>query len=306
MSKFKLDICLTSDGNYARYLAVSILSTLKNKAEDDFHHFYILDGGLSEKNKKEIISLKKIADFEIEFIKIDEKEFESCPLPPCWRNASKATYYRLLLPRLLPSLDKVLFLDSDIIVQKSLGALFNESVENLYLKGVIDVESELNAQRLGLKKYCNSGVLLVNLKKWREDGVEKKFFDYVNNNTEKLKWADQDVLNAVLQDGIEYLDKPFNAQVSKFDSSKNSGFWEIAESAVVIHFVSPKKPWDLMARMPHRNRYRKYLFKVAPMKTLLLFILEPLALFSNIRSKIVKFRFNDKEKTLVVLGKKIF
>jgi len=196
--------------------------------------------------------------------------------------------------------------DAEKAAEKIWLALFNESVENLYLKGVIDVESELNAQRLGLKKYCNSGVLLVNLKKWREDGVEKKFFDYVNNNTEKLKWADQDVLNAVLQDGIEYLDKPFNAQVSKFDSSKNSGFWEIAESAVVIHFVSPKKPWDLMARMPHRNRYRKYLFKVAPMKTLLLFILEPLALFSNIRSKIVKFRFNDKEKTLVVLGKKIF
>ena len=102
-----INICYASSNNYAKYLALSMATVLMSKAPDDKINFYILDGGLTEKDRENILDLKKIAVCEIEFIAINNEKFASCPINTA-KYLSVVAYYRLSLPDVLKDLDKVL------------------------------------------------------------------------------------------------------------------------------------------------------------------------------------------------------
>ena len=71
-----INVCLACDNNYAKYAGVVVASVLANSKDDESLNFYILDGGISENKKTEILSLKSIKDCKIEFVQIEESMFE--------------------------------------------------------------------------------------------------------------------------------------------------------------------------------------------------------------------------------------
>ena len=162
-----LPVVLSADNNYAQHMAVTIASLLYNLSGQCSVHFYILDGGLSEGNKQKIENLKVIKHFTIEYIKIniDELGVYECNLP----HLSVASYFRLKLPSILPNLDKVLYLDSDIVVNGDISPIFSINLNGFLLAAVQDpYTSESYKQSLDITGlYFNAGVLLFNLAEMR-------------------------------------------------------------------------------------------------------------------------------------------
>lgn len=250
-----INICLSSDNNYIQHLAVTIASILKNKAEDDSFSFIILDGGITDENKEKIIALKSICDFDIEFVTVDNSLFVKCPIQD-WTHLSIVGYYRLVLPDIKPEWDKIIYLDCDIVVRDSLKELFNLDIGDCYIASVNDISSKKHAKRLGISSYYNSGVLLINSKKWRQDNITQRLFHWIDENQEKIVLHDQDILNAAINDKICPLDTKWNTLYLTRSLKEDN---EKLENAKIIHFIDKKKPWLWYSGDKFAKEYLYYL-----------------------------------------------
>lgn len=251
-----LEVCFASDDRYAPHLGVAIASLAKTKNPNDTASVYVLDGGISQKNKEYLRKLVRGKKLSLNFISTEREELSSLPMP---QNApghiSRAAYLRLSLPSLLPELEKVIYLDCDLVVRGDLADLMTFDISEFYMGGVVDILEKENCERLSLEKYCNSGVLLLNLKKIREDKKDQQLFEYISEYPERIIYHDQDVLNAVLQEGIVYLEPKWNAQTGEYPLCFSSGINAAAKFARIIHFIGEKKPWDEFNMQPFRDLY---------------------------------------------------
>lgn len=233
----KINICYASDSNYAKYLALSIATVLNSKNSDDDIRFYILDGGISAEAKQKILNLRKIAGCEIKFVTVDSEKFSNCPMNNS-KHLTIASYYRLLMSDFLPDeVDKVLYLDCDVEVKSSLQELYNVELDDCCFAAVPDVIGDIQAERLNLKNYFNAGVLVVDLHKLREINFSSKVFEFINENSYKLKFHDQDVINIYFAGQIKELDAKWNCQGNLI----NKNFKNLIKSADIVHYVSTEK-----------------------------------------------------------------
>jgi lipopolysaccharide biosynthesis glycosyltransferase len=260
----KIHICTASDKNYGKYAGVMIASVLFSAKKDDELIFHILDGGISDVDKTYIEELKKIKAFEIIYYKIDDKEYEICPVS----YLPIATFYRVKIASILKDVDKVLYLDCDLIVNKSLKELYNSDIENYWIAGIEDPIAQKNKERLGYDEkylYFNAGVLLINLKKWREDKIEAKLFEYMKNSREKIKWVDQDLLNDVLYEKALEVDKRWNSQNFPYGHTykDEKEYKKALKKPYIIHYILAEKPWQIGSMVPRRKYYFKN-FKKTP------------------------------------------
>ncbi len=239
------NICYSLDSAYVEQLAVSIASILKNADVNENINFYILDGGLTKKDKKEIEYLKNIKNFNIEYLPIDNNDFSDYPLLKKDNidykdyHVTLPTYFRFKLPSLLNSLSKVLYLDCDVIVNSSLKGIFDTNIDNYAVAMVLDADSTKESKRLGLKKYFNAGVMLLNLDFWRENNLELRLLDYAKNNKHKILWQDQDIVNSVLFEKIKELPNVWNYQYLQYERVESD---KLAKT-IIFHFAGRFKPW---------------------------------------------------------------
>lgn len=260
LRKNVIPVCFSSDNNYFMPLYVAVYSLLSNKNPEDFYEINVIDGGITDKNKKMLYDLKNQFDFDVKFIEIDRDLFEQCPLDD-HNHITIATYYRFLLASLFKNHEKIIYIDCDLIVRKSLAALYSIDMNDNYIGGVKDILCEQNTKRLNLQRYVNAGVLLVNLKKWRQDSVEEKLFDYTVNQKERIVWGDQDVLNDVLQEGIVYIDEKWNLQASSFVDFDYPDYLKNNDDVSIIHFITSDKPWQCASVQSLRKCFYKVLKK---------------------------------------------
>lgn len=273
----KIHIVLSTDNNYFRHLLTTIVSILINANSSDKFVFYILDGGISEENKYNLKSLKKIKDFEYFYITVDSEKFNSLSTGFCCDHVSRATYYRFLIPELFKHLDKVLYLDVDIIVKKSLKNLWEIDLENKYAAAILDSGKELVQecmQDLGLSQYFNAGVMLFNITKCVSENISDILFEnYKKLESEnKLKCLDQDVLNYTFKENIKWLSPKYNLQTDLYTDLDYS-YLKYGESSVknaikkpvIIHYTTDRKPWLNCSDHIYKKEYFKYL-KYTPYK----------------------------------------
>lgn len=255
LEELEIPVVIAADDNYAQHLGVAINSIIKNKLVEDRLKFYIFDCGISETNRLKLLEvIEKQLAVTLSFIPIDIKMFSDFVITG---TMSKATYARYMIPSLVKE-DKIIYLDCDLIVRSSLRGLYQEDVKEYYFAGCADFKLDVRLERLGLQKYCNTGVMLINVRRWREDDIQEKLIKYTEKYPGKLLFNNQDVLNIVLQDSIKYLDKRWNALASQYAISE---FSRLAETAFIIHFASPasEKPWMPGTKSPMKWEYFKYL-----------------------------------------------
>lgn len=300
----KINICLSCDDNYAQHMAVTISSILKNKAQDDILDFCILDGGISQVNKNKIMQLSEIADFNLEFLTVDNKLFSDCPIQE-WTHLSVTAYYRLILPNLKMYWDKIIYLDCDIVVKTSLKELFNTDLGDNYFAAVPDISEKKHSERLSLNNYCNSGVIVFNAKKWRENNAGDIIFNWIKKNGHQIVLHDQDILNSVFANKILILDKKWNAQIIRdYDEETYKGW----QNANILHFIHKKKPWIRYNGDEFTNKYIEYL-KLTPWKNFIFkyyFQVVPVSIFEKFFRFIfeIKNQRNSDNKIITLFGLK--
>ena len=244
-----LNICLACDDNYAQYAGVVIASVLLNSNKDESFVFYIIAQNLSEKNIVNLFALKNIKNCEIKIITPPEEFFEVCKEVKTLTHITLPSYFRLRVASLLDAEDRVLYLDSDLIVEKSLSDLYFTDFKDNFCAGVVDY--------LGQEQVMvNSGVLLINLQKWREENAEKLIFNYIEHNKEKISSGDQEIINAVFKDKILLLPDMWNVQTLNFYSFSN---YEMNYG--IVHFIGGSKPWLFGSFMPFKKKFFYYMSK---------------------------------------------
>ena len=214
-----MNVVFACDDNYVPLLTISAVSFLVNN-KNDFEeiNIFILDDGISKNNKNKVNSILSEYNCNILFIKtkkIEELDFKVLYLE---REdiASLTTYARLFITSLLlDNIDKILYLDCDSIIVDSFKELWQEDISNYYCAAVQDCSNTSYMEALGIprnEKYYNAGVLLINLKKWREDNVEDKFVEFLTDNQQRFYQHDQGVLNNIFKNKIKTVSPKYNLQ----------------------------------------------------------------------------------------------
>lgn len=249
-----INIATSLDDNFARYTYVMMLSALENRKDDDEYHFYILHAGLKESNISLLLSLQnQYTDCKIIPIMVDKSKFGN-KLPTCskW---TIAMYYRLMLVELIPEdVDRIIYLDGDIIVNKSLSELaiipFDENKLIMACEDYMGTESQLEVNYVcrvifekGLK-YVNSGFLMIDMNLLRS----RYSFDYYMQEAMKLvdmavlDCPDQDILNYVHMDDIQLLDNAKYNLFAKQAYARGIMYEDIKRDVTIVHYAS-QKPW---------------------------------------------------------------
>lgn len=260
-----INVCFAADNRYVQHLGVAIASVLKNvSSERGVDIYVIVDNSVTSKNRKRLLQLKNLREnTNIYLLNLNNEIFNGFPEP---LHFTKAIYYRFIIPSLLESINKIIYLDSDLIVRGNIEELYNVELGNYFIAAVQDIIGFTNQYRLHLNKwkeyYCNSGVLVMNLQKMRQSNTEAAFIKSVKKNLERLCWPDQDVINIVLEGKIKYLDLAWNFQCylekSPYDF-KEDEFKRARRNPNIVHFIGKYKPWDFKVKRLYGKEYFYYL-----------------------------------------------
>ncbi|HEY8436082.1 MAG TPA: glycosyltransferase family 8 protein [Haloplasmataceae bacterium] len=263
----KMNILVTLDSNYLYPLKVMLKSMFFHHPNDTFN-IYVMHSRIKP---EEIEDLKQFAareGSEIIEVKIGEEHFADAPL---LMHYTKEMYYRLLAFKFLPKeLDRILYLDPDILVINSVKPLYTLDITGyLYAAAYRNQLGTAEVNKIRLKPYdidayYNSGVLLMNLALQRQYIDEEKIFEFVKKYHWKLILPDQDVMNALFARLIYPLDeKIYNYDVRKFRSYRTSSKGKfdmdyVIKNTVFLHFCGKKKPWHPDYRGRFHALYKHY------------------------------------------------
>jgi len=233
-----MNIFFAINDNYVTPLAVALTSILENTNKD--LHFFILQKNLSDASKSKISNLIKCYfNANVEYIDIDSKLFANFESKIDY--ISQESYFRYLIPQLKPNLDKALYLDADLVVIKDISELYETKIEDNYCAGVRDLFINKYKEKIGLSLtdlYINSGVMLLNCKKIREDNMVDELLKNNHKYKEVAYFQDQDIINITFKGKIKEIDSIYN--FATFDIKNN---FEKSKDAVIVHFTGEFKPW---------------------------------------------------------------
>jgi len=256
-----------------------LVSLLMN---NDDVNIYVLTEGLLPENERIIADEVTARGGVVRFCVVDPTIIDRFPMPPGAELAhiSRATYYRLLIPDLLPQeVDKVLYLDCDIVINHSVLELWKTDLTGYAIAAVNQVGFGKEALRLGYPMdygYFNAGVTLINVDYFRRHDVGRQLMDYIARNYDRIKFHDQDTLNAVLYEKCLHLDAQWNMTSNVFDpdypmhcdrkdgivvndyAADKRNALEHKADPTVIHYVSHPKPWQHNCVHPLYNLYYYY------------------------------------------------
>lgn len=274
-----MNIVCATDDNFVQHCCIMLVSLLYNNKDVNI---YVLTEGLKKGNQKIIENEVNRYNGQVHFCIVDSSIVEKFPMPKNvgTTHISRATYYRLLMPDLLPKdVEKILYLDCDIVINKSIEELWNIDITNYALAAVPQIAAGKAAERLGYPMeygYFNAGVNLLNLKYWRENDIENKLVNYLYENYDRIVYHDQDALNAVLHDKCLHILPQWNQNSNSFDRTifdkndvrdgvtindykkEKENIKQYRHNPVVIHFVSKPKPWNKNCIHPMYHYYYDY------------------------------------------------
>ena len=264
-----MHIVFCLDNNYIPYCATTIASVIANNQKEEIT-FHLFVDGITDVNRIMMQEwLGKQEGKDILFYELSEDAFKDFPVGDAYINLT--TYFRLVIQDKLPDIDKVIYLDCDTIVNGSLKELWNTEMGDYAVAGVRDRVNDsirlYNRLRYPMHDgYVNAGVLLINLKKWREFHVFDRAKEIAKSMPEALKNHDQDIINILFHDNKLML--PFRYNLLEYylyveewlylDRKYYPEMIDACKNPVIIHFCMPQKPWHYECINPFKDLYYKY------------------------------------------------
>lgn len=262
----KKNILTSINKNFIKYFLATIRSLADSNPNCEFT-VYILQSAIPQEDKQ-FITDKFPPKFTPVFLDVDESYFKGMPCSKRWPHE---TFYRLMVTKLLPeNVDKVLYLDGDIIVHGNIDELYDTDFKGNLFVGCMQVNKLLNffnCLRLNAfpnYKFVNAGVLLINVAQLKKELDLDKIAKFIRRNKMRLAMLDQDVLfkffgnKMLVVDRYKYnlADRHITAY-NKRHKNKIDLNW-IEKNNVIIHYLGRNKPWKDNYKGILKDYYLKY------------------------------------------------
>lgn len=267
-TKNNIPITLAANDFYVPYLATTITSIVKNASNDNNYDIIVMQRNFSDDSKRRllnIISGKK--NCLLRFIDISAYSDRFSKLFT-HMHFTIETWFRLVMPEMLSAYDKVIYLDSDLVVDTDIADLYKTELSDNLLAATKDADTaglyngydpdrkEYMDNILKIKnpyEYFQAGVIVFNLKQFRKDFDVSETLKYAASYEWKL--LDQDVLNYLAQDKVKFIDMSWNVMtdwagvrvkdiISRAPKELNDAYMEARKAPKIIHYAGGDKPWQ--------------------------------------------------------------
>jgi len=260
-------IVFCADRNFGVYLSVAAQSLIENSSPEHEYLLIIFDCGIAAEDlavlerqlaphKNFSLTVKPVAEYlESQGARVKKPELMKSP----------AMLGRLMIPDLCAGCDKVIYADMDMVFNRDMAELMQVDLGEYYLAAVPDIDEEVKRFRRDPQQnernvYINSGLMLINVKAWREHKLADKALQFLQSGD---NWAffDQDAINAVCKGHILILDAKWNCLLTSFGWYRRNiqelaalrlpyldgilrSFAEACQAdKKVIHWIGWSKPW---------------------------------------------------------------
>ncbi len=276
-----MNVVYSTSNLYSELAAISIISLFINSKDADEINVYVIDMGISDKHKRDMLDLASRFNRHLEFIaNLDVEDIANTKI-----NVGRwhiSTFSRLFLLHVLPkNMKKVIYIDCDMIIRHSLKPLWEMDMQGSWCMSADDCRGMMYRKDIGIPSdsiYTNNGLMVIDLDAWRKNDVESKFIKYINKHHGDVTYMDQGVLNGVFQPikKVKLLPIAYNAQTVCYDlgydglqacrkpvwAYTRDEFEKDIADPIVVHFttcfMSGTRPWFKKDRHPFRKEFLKY------------------------------------------------
>ncbi|MBQ8156780.1 DUF4422 domain-containing protein [Candidatus Saccharibacteria bacterium] len=261
-------IVLSANNHYVPYLSTAIASIVQNSDRQNNYDILVFQTDISQDNQERIVQVfKKQQNIKIRFIDVSSfaDAFDSLSTHG---HFSIETWYRLVMPDILTEYKKVLYLDSDLVVEHDVSDLYNTDVSRYLVAATRDADTAglYNGYDPDRKNYMDSilkirkpydyfqaGVVLFNLEYFRKKINTNELLSLAASYDWKL--LDQDVLNNIAQEKVLFIDMSWNVLVdwrkiraeeiiNRAPRDLNNEYLSARQSPKIIHYAGDEKPWE--------------------------------------------------------------
>lgn len=269
----EINIVLASDGNYAQHACVAMASALLNTKEPARLHFFLIDDNIDEKNKELCRKTIENNGGSLSFVKANEEALRNVFVSG---SLTRAAYFRLDIPNILPAdVERVIYMDCDLLVLDDITKLWNLDMQDKPIAAAEDygilssagkrAEKTKNLDWKEENSYFNSGVLLIDVKQWRDNDYARKLIKLVGERN--FRHVDQDALNYMFVDKWTKLPLRWNVIPPVFNMMPRIAFnSEMRKKAVealqnvgIFHYAGGYKPWEYAVHEGFNEKYYEYL-----------------------------------------------
>lgn len=275
MNNENLVVLYSTDENYARHAATSIYTLLENNTSFKKIKIYIISNNLLQETKNKFLHIANEYNREVGFINLEDlvEGFEKN------NNYPISSYARLLIEDIIEE-DKILYIDCDTIILDSVKSMWQIDLQENLVAGVQDTLPSYLLTAININENCryiNAGILLINLKKWREENFKQQVYDFLKIKKGNVVHHDQGIINHICNGKIKILEPKYNVmpeiimynekQIKKLYRLQNyysdKELQDAKENPVIIHFISKfyNRPWNKKCTHPYKDLYLAALSK---------------------------------------------
>jgi len=265
----EIHLATATDRSYLPWCATGLLSCLRVTPERRLHIHMLHEGTIPLEDQWRLTRMVETHRGSIEFQLIDPELLATLPTKGRFLGG-RISWARVLLPEILPRLDRVIYLDADVLALRSLSPLWAEDLDGAVLgavRNVVEPAMRPHVASLGIadpSSYFNAGVLLFDLAAMRDVQSWRRISEFVQGVAGPLTWFDQDALNVVFAGQWKPLEPRWNVMNSfwgwrdwAIDVFGRHPLDEAIREPAILHFEGPSlcKPWHYLCPHPYRETY---------------------------------------------------
>ena len=260
----RINVAFNIDNNYVTYMLLSVNSILKNNKTNSDYTFYILETGITQKNKNFIKNYVEKRHQKVEFVSVDDLIPKDIELYKGKGTITPVAIARIFIPEIVgKKAEKIIYIDADTLITEDLSKLYNLDLSDNYVGMIIDKQNKALKNYFNLDSYYNSGVILLNTQKWQKDNLTQKLLTCLKENNDTVSSSsldDQNLINLVLSGKIKPLPIKWNDQILYYtrDSKDIISIYNTDFKGIIHYVASHNKPWLTV----HDSKYHPAMYRI--------------------------------------------